>query len=204
MLLAAQILVTMVLAKSVLCATHYHYELGKLQPRFFVVMVLGIMGLIVVMSCCCRHAAQKTPMNILCLLVVTVLESICFGILMTIWEAQTVLMALYLVVVVLGVLLCYYSCFTSAAFDTAGPYLLAVWAVVGAWPPIMFFLTDGHIPQRAAAGIAVLFFCLHVIVDLQRMVRKKYRGHDFENSEHIFAVVSIYLDVVTPTSPLCD
>jgi FtsH-binding integral membrane protein len=168
------------------------------------ITVLAILGLVVVMSCCCRHAAQKTPMNILCLLVVTILESVGLGILMNVWEVQTVLMALCLVVVVLCVLLCYYTFFTAGSFDTAGPYLIAVWAVVGAWPPIMFFLTDGQIPKRAAVGIMVLLFCLHVICDLQRMVRKAYRGHDFAPTEHIFAVVSIYLDVVTPTSPICD
>lgn len=143
-------------------------------------------------------------MNILCLLVVTILESVVCGIAMNVWEVQTVLLALCLLMVVLGVLLCYYSCFTHAVFDTAGPYLLATWVVLGAWPPIMFILTDGQIPQRAAAGIVVFLFCLHIIVDLQRMIRKGYRGHEFANTEHIFAVVSIYLDVVTPTSPLCD
>lgn len=205
-LLALQVLLSAVLSTGSSKFLHFATRsgLGKLDPRFVMLTVLVILGLIVVMSCCCRHAAQKAPMSIFCLLLVTILESAGFGVLMTVWEVQTVLVALCLVVIVLGVLICYYTFFTAGSFNTAGPYLLAVWAVVGFWPPIMCFLTDGQIPQRAAVGIMVLLFCLHVICDLQSMVRKAHRGYNFTTSEHIFAVVSIYLDVVTPTSPLCD
>mmetsp|Transcript_28501 Transcript_28501/g.81630 ORF Transcript_28501/g.81630 Transcript_28501/m.81630 type:complete len:276 (+) Transcript_28501:86-913(+) len=166
----------------------------------YYVSAYGTLGLVLVVSCCCRKALRTFPVNYCYLAVLTIGISVMTGFVSSLYTTESVLLALATTSGVF-LMLTAYACITKSDFTGLGPYLAAglmALMVLGLVISLFSFFTHtpvaGSPMQKVYAGLGVLLFTFYIIYDTQMVVGGK--KHEISVDDYVEATIELYLDVI--------
>ena len=142
---------------------------------------------------CCESVRRQMPMNFIFLGLFTLAESFLLGCMSTVYDSDTVLLAVGITAAVcLGLTLFAFQ--TKWDFTTMGGVLFVgvlILLVMGIFS--LIFRTQTLMIIYASLG--ALIFCIYLVYDIQLMMGGKHK-YSISPEEYIFAALNLYLDIV--------
>jgi len=92
-----------------------------------------------------------------------------------------------------------YASNTKTDFTGAGPYLvgiLLVFIVFGLIAGIACGTSNCEILNLVYAALGALIFSVYIVYDTQLIVGGSHTKHQFSVNDHVFAALSLYLDII--------
>lgn len=171
------------------------------QANVWVLWLAIILSFVSLISLvCCSNLARTKPWNYILLSVFTLLESYLVGAISSFYDTQSVMLALIITLVVtIGLTL--FAIQTKWDFTGWGPYLLGVLLVLIAFgfmnTIFCYFGSSGcQILNTVYAAAGALIFSMFIVYDTQLIVGGKHKKYEYSTDDHVFAALSLYLDVV--------
>lgn len=182
-LLSVQLLVTTVVAASFAYVPVLRDTIHA-NPWLLIMSLFLAIGLLITLHVK-RH---QVPINFILLGAFTVVEAITVGVAVSMYEAEVVVKAFVLTVVITAGLTAY-TFQTKRDFTNIGAGLLiGLMVMIGLGMMNIFLGSTGL--ELALAGGSALIFCLFIVFDTQMMM------HKLSPEEYILATINLYLDIL--------
>lgn len=147
---------------------------------------------------CCGDMVRTYPANYILLSCFTLCEAYLLGVVSSYYQTPSVFYAILMTLVVtLGLIL--YAVNTKTDFTGAGPYLLGVllvFIVFGLVAGIACGTGDCKVVNLVYSAIGALVFSVYIVYDTQLIVGGSHKKHQFSVDDHVFAALSLYLDII--------
>lgn len=144
------------------------------------------------MICCFR---KRYPMNAILLFFFTICMSFMVGVICTFYDSEVVLKA-SLITVGLFLVLTLYTCVSKTDFHFLGAGLFAaLWVLIIAGFMQLFFPYN-HIVHMVYCWLGAGIFCLFIIYDTNKIVKRYQQPGGSFDDEWLIAVIDLYLDVL--------
>jgi len=144
---------------------------------------------------CCERVRKRSPGNIIAISIFTLSLSLLVSTICLFHDVTWVLMAMGITAALcLGLTL--FSFQTKIDFTGLGPYLfIACWCLfIFGIMAIIFSSTGNNVLYTVYSSLMALLFSMFLVYDTQRIMGGK--KHSISPEEHIFASITIYIDVV--------
>lgn len=197
-LLSIQLIVTFAVAAAIRISV-------KEAPHGMITAAQGVglatLVLLLAVTCCCSSLLRTFPINYLILAFVTLGVGCTCGCATVGYNVQSIILALTTTALV-TVGLTAFACITKSDFTGMGAYLFAGLLVLILFPTVLFLVellfgdVFGAFVQKAIAAVGVLLFSMYIVYDTQLIVGGHHRKHQFSIDDYVFAVLSIYLDII--------
>lgn len=182
-LLSMQLLVTTVVAAT-FAYTPVLRDTVHANPWLLILSLFLAIGLLIALHVKRHHV----PINFILLGAFTVVESMAVGVAVSMYEAEVVVKAFVLTLVITGGLTAY-TFQTKRDFTNIGAGLLiGLLIMIGLGMMNVFLGSTGL--ELALAGGSALIFCLFIVYDTQMMMQK------LSPEEYILATINLYLDIL--------
>lgn len=182
-LLFVQILVTTVVAAA-LSQTQVLRQTIHDNPWVLMLCLPLTFGILIALHVKRHHV----PINFMLLAAFTVVEAITVGVAVSMYEAEVVVKAFIVTLLITGGLTAY-TFQTKRDFTNMGAGLLiGLMMLIGLGFMNLFLGSSGM--ELALAGGGALLFCLFIVYDTQMMMQK------LSPEEYILATINLYLDIV--------
>lgn len=182
-LLSMQLLVTTVVAAT-FAYTPVLRDTVHANPWLLILSLFLAIGLLIALHVKRHHV----PINFILLGAFTVVESMAVGVAVSMYEAEVVVKAFVLTLVITGGLTAY-TFQTKRDFTNIGAGLLiGLLIMIGLGMMNLFLGSTGL--ELALAGGSALIFCLFIVYDTQMMMQK------LSPEEYILATINLYLDIL--------
>lgn len=157
---------------------------------FYSVLFLPL--IIIVAMACCPNLARQTPTNYIMLAVFTVCESILVGLISSLYDPLTVLMAIGITgAIVFSLTLFAFQ--TKVDFTGAGPYLFVLLMCL-----MLMGIVSSYLPgiRTLYAGCGAVLFSFYIVYDTQLLIGGKHKKHAIGVDDYVFAAITLYLDII--------
>ncbi|XP_069165518.1 protein lifeguard 4-like isoform X2 [Procambarus clarkii] len=182
-LLSVQLLVTTVVAAA-FAYTPVLREAIHANPWMLIMCLPLAIGLLIALHVKRHHV----PINFMLLAAFTVIEAITVGVAVSMYDAEVVVKAFSLTLIITGGLTAY-TFQTKRDFTNMGAGLvIGLLVMIGVGVMNMFLGSSGL--ELALAGGSALIFCLFIVYDTQMMMLK------LSPEEYILATINLYLDIL--------
>ncbi|KAK7063293.1 Transmembrane BAX inhibitor motif-containing protein 4 [Halocaridina rubra] len=182
-LLSVQLLVTTVVAACFAYVPTLRDTIHA-NPWMLIMSIFMALGLLIALHVKRHHV----PINFVLLAAFTVVEAITVGVAVSMYEAEVVVKAFVLTLVITAGLTAY-TFQTKRDFTNMGAGLLiGLMVIIGLGMMNLFLGSSGL--ELALAGGAALVFCLFIVFDTQMMMQK------LSPEEYILATINLYLDIL--------
>lgn len=182
-LLSVQLLVTTVVAAA-FAYTPVLREAIHANPWMLIMCLPLTIGLLIALHVKRHHV----PINFMLLAAFTVIEAITVGVAVSMYDAEVVVKAFSLTLIITGGLTAY-TFQTKRDFTNMGAGLvIGLLVMIGVGVMNMFLGSSGL--ELALAGGSALIFCLFIVYDTQMMMLK------LSPEEYILATINLYLDIL--------
>lgn len=182
-LLSMQLLVTTVVAAT-FAYTPVLRDTVHANPWLLILSLFLAIGLLIALHVKRHHV----PINFILLGAFTVVESMAVGVAVSMYEAEVVVKAFVLTLVITGGLTAY-TFQTKRDFTNIGAGLLIGLLIMIGLGMMNIFLGSTGL-ELALAGGSALIFCLFIVYDTQMMMQK------LSPEEYILATINLYLDIL--------
>lgn len=158
---------------------------------FWIAFVLLFIVMMVLV--CCDNVRRSFPINLICLILFTLLESFLLGSAASFYDAESVLIAVGICAVVcLGLTIFAFQ--TKWDFTMFSGMLLVVLLVL-----LMFGFLAILIPSKVFhiiyASLGAVVFSMYIVFDTQLMLGNNHR-YSISPEEYITAALNLYLDII--------
>ena len=143
---------------------------------------------------CCGELRRKHPHGLILLAIVTISMSILVGVVATMYQPQSVMIAASLTAgATLGLSL--YACFTKRDFTMFGGALVSLLLVMIMSSFLFMFIPMNNTINIVYGGIGAFIMCLFIVYDTQLMLGGKHK-YAISMDEYVFAALNLYLDII--------
>ncbi|CAG7699652.1 unnamed protein product [Allacma fusca] len=144
---------------------------------------------------CCDRARRKFPLNFILLFLFTVIESFLVGAVSSFYQAESVLLAAGITVVICFSLTVF-AFQTKIDFTGWGPYLFVSTIVLFLFG-IAAALLSSILPvmHTLYACLGALLFSVYLIYDTQLIIGGKHKN-SISPEEYTFAALTLYIDII--------
>jgi len=143
---------------------------------------------------CCDGVRRKSPGNLICLGIFTLAEGVLMGFVVSVYEADEVMMAIG-ITVILVLALTIFAMQTKIDFTAfAGVLLVAVLCLMLFGFFVLFF-PGNKVVNILYASLGAFIFGVYIIFDTQMMMGGKHK-YALDPEEYIFASLNLYLDII--------
>eukprot|EP01134_Creolimax_fragrantissima_P006327 CFRG6327T1 len=190
-ILFCQLMTTACIVGTFLYAQPLHTFVQQNTWTIWIAFAITI-GLIVVMSCY-EDARRRSPYNYLFLGAFTLAESYIMGVITTTYEADQVLLALGItMVLVVGL--------TAFAFQTKYDFTMLNGILFSCLIALIIFgFLNMFIRNRVAdliySSLGALLFSVYIIYDTQKIIGGEHKL-SISPEEYVFAALALYLDII--------
>ncbi|KAK4294098.1 hypothetical protein Pmani_033248 [Petrolisthes manimaculis] len=182
-LLSVQLMVTTVVAAT-FAYTPVLRDTIHTNPWIIMMCLPVAIGLMIALHVKRHHV----PINYVLLTAFTVVEAITVGVVVSMYEAEVVIKA-FVMTLVITISLTAYTFQTKRDFTNMGLGLvIGLMTMIGLGLMNLFIGSSGL--ELAIAGGSALIFCLFIIFDTQMMM------HKLSPEEYILATINLYLDII--------
>lgn len=190
-ILMCQLLVTF----GVVALFVYHMPTQRWAMRnqwfFFGTMIILLVSTL--FMACFEDALRKTPTNFMFLGFFTVAESVLVGYICTLYDPETILMAVGVTtVIVLGLTL--FALQSKYDFTTCGGILLILLLLLFMVGLVGMFW-PGKTMHMVISSFGAILFSFYLIYDTQLMMGGEHK-YSISPEDYIFAAINIYLDII--------
>ncbi|KAG7154772.1 protein lifeguard 4-like [Homarus americanus] len=182
-LLSVQLLVTTVVAAA-FAYTPVLRQTIHTNPWMLILCLPLTLGLLVALHVKRHHV----PINFMLLAAFTVVEAITVGVAVSMYEAEVVVKAFVMTLIITGGLTAY-TFQTKRDFTSMGAGLIIALMIMIGLSLMNVFLGSSGL-ELALAGGSALIFCLFIVYDTQMMMTK------LSPEEYILATINLYLDIL--------
>ncbi|XP_065366366.1 protein lifeguard 1-like [Calliphora vicina] len=142
---------------------------------------------------CCPNVRRKVPVNYMCLAIFTLAEGFLLGVISSIYDPMTVLIAVGITAAICFALTLF-AMQTKWDFTVMGGFLLVVLVVFLLFGLLMFFF-HSQVMKLIYCSLGVLIFSLYLLYDTQLMLGGKHQ-YALSPDEYVFAALNLYIDIV--------
>lgn len=163
------------------------------RNSWFMIATFIVLLICTLMMGCFEDALRRTPTNLMFLGFFTVCQSIIVGFVCTVYDPETVIMAVG-VTTVICLALTLFALQTKYDFTTCGGILLIGLLLLIIVGMVMMFFPDKQLKIIYSAFGAMLF-SFYLIYDTQLMLGGEHK-YSISPEDYIFAAINIYLDII--------
>ncbi|XP_076333001.1 protein lifeguard 1-like [Tachypleus tridentatus] len=175
-----------------------HFARSHVELVWVALVLVFIMMIVLV---CCDKVRRTFPVNLICLMVFTLLESFLLGTTASYYRHDEVMMAAGICTFVcLGLTLFAFQ--TKWDFTMLGGMLFVALLVLMCFGFICIFI-PGRVVNVVYASLGALVFSVYLVFDTQMMLGGKHR-YSLSPEEYIMAALNIYVDIVLLFSFILD
>ncbi|CAI6376272.1 unnamed protein product [Macrosiphum euphorbiae] len=162
------------------------------HPGLAIIALVITFGTLIALACC-ENVRRKSPLNIILLFVFTLSESFLIAVSVSLYYPEQVLLALGLTILICFALTIF-AFQTKIDFTVMGGFLIIA-VIVLLVATIVFSFFPGKMKTIIIASAGAIIFSLYLIYDIQMMVGGNHK-YSISPEEHIFAALTIYIDIV--------
>ena len=142
---------------------------------------------------CCKGCARRVPLNYILLLTFTVCQSFVFGVITSMYTAESVLMAAGMT---LGMTfaLTLYACTTKTDFTACGALFFTLSIGMMALMALSFFMTFAEWWYPVLSALLLVFYGLFLIYDTQMVLGGG--KHELTYDDYIVGALILYVDIM--------
>lgn len=167
-------------------------EWARRNPWLMIGTMIAVLVSTLMMGCF-EDALRKTPSNFVFLGFFTVAQSILVGYICTVYDPETVMMAVGVTAVIcLGLTL--FALQSKYDFTTCGGILLICLLLLLIVGLVSIFLPDKRL-KIIYSAFGALLFAFYLIYDTQLMLGGEHK-YSISPEDYIFAAINIYLDII--------
>lgn len=156
---------------------------------FFIIGTFVIMIALV----CCESVSRKFPLNMILLFVFTVFESFLVGCISSVYNLDTVIIAMGITAAVV-VAVTIFAFQTKYDFTGFGVYLMVFVLILFIFGIISIFIRS-KIIEIIYASLGAGIFSMYIIFDTQLMLGGKHK-YSISPEDYILAALNIYIDII--------
>jgi len=155
---------------------------------------LGITLVVLFPMACVRSLRRTFPINFILLAIFTIAESICLGMVSSLYSTQSVIIAAGITSLIVF-FLTIFAFQTKIDFTMCRGVMGCIFFVFIVCGIIMLFVPYGRITDILYGAAGALIFSVYLVIDTQMMMGG---NHKFAISpeEYIFAAIALYLDII--------
>ncbi|XP_075155341.1 protein lifeguard 2-like [Haematobia irritans] len=190
-ILAIQLLITLGLV-AIFITSDAFYEYVEENP-YILLVAIGLQIVTVLILACCTGARRTAPMNYICLVIFTIAQSFLLGIIGSIYDPKSIILALALTALIC-IVLSIYAMQTKVDFTWIGGFLF-VCLIIGLIFGILMIFFYSHILMMIYCSLGVLLYSMFLIFDTQLMVRGNH-AYAIRSDDYVFGALNLYIDIV--------
>ncbi|XP_004702863.2 protein lifeguard 2 [Echinops telfairi] len=164
-----------------------------LNPWFTYALLPAFLIIFIVLACC-EHIRHQVPTNYILLAIFTVLQGLLLGTLTVFYNANELFWAI-LSTAVVTFSLTIFALQTKLDFTLLNGVLFVSLIILLLYGIVLIFIRSYWLHALYAA-LGTILFSLYLVIDMQMMIGGKHHYYSLSPEEYVFAVLSIYLDII--------
>lgn len=160
---------------------------------WFLYVCMACTFVIVLVLACCESVARSYPVNMILLILFTIFESFLVGTISSVYDTETVLIAVGITAVVV-IAITIFAFQTKYDFTGMGTYLFVFSIVLLAFGFLTIFL-HSKILNLVYAALGAVLFSFYLVFDTQLMLGGKHK-YSISPEDYIMAALNLYIDII--------
>jgi len=190
-ILSVQLLVTMAVAGLFFIPSVQGY--ASQNPWLLAFGFIPVFVCMIVFACC-DQVRRKSPGNYICLAIFTLAEGLLMGFVISVYEANEVMMAIG-ITVILVLALTIFAMQTKIDFTAMAGVLLVGLLCLMLFGLLILFFPNNKVVNIVYASLGAFIFGVYIVFDTQMMMGGKHK-YALDPEEYIFASLNLYLDII--------